>query len=131
MSTGTTGANLGATKHHWETRSCHPCLLCTRQGTTQQARMEILRCTTKHQCFINVILNSIKRYSKHSQVKYKFGVLVTGPKKLCGSINVRPTEWEHILGGCNLDQVFSYHSFRDLGVGDHLGSHSKCDLFSM
>ena len=72
----------------------------------------------KCQRFLNVIVNSVKRHTDPNQVKYKFGVRVphTFAEVIMLDKDNRNTFWEDAV--CReLDQLFSYKTFRDLGTG--------------
>ena len=79
---------------------------------------KFLRRTAKRLRFVNVLLNAIKRRSASNQVRYKFGVRV--PRNYSEAIVLDresgTTFWQD--GICReLDQLFSYRTFRDLGDG--------------
>ena len=72
----------------------------------------------KRQWFLNAIINSIKRQTDPNQVKYKFGVCV--PHTFAEAMMLDKDNGNNFWGDavhCELDQLFSYQTFRDLGPG--------------
>ena len=73
--------------------------------------------TAKRQCFVNVITNAIKRRKDNNQVRYKFSVRV--PQTYAEAVQLDNengnSSWQDGVRR-ELDQIFSYHTFRDLGI---------------
>ena len=82
--------------------------------------------TAKRQGFLNAIINSVKRCNNPNQVKYKCGVHVPrifSEAMLLDKEN-RNTFWADAV--CReLDQLFSYKTFRDLGPRGLPGTEYK------
>ena len=83
---------------------------------------KFLQHTMKHEQFINVILQSMKQHTDPNQVKHKFGIRI--PRNYSEALLLDNTNgstfWEDSI--CReLDQLYSYHTFHDLGIGDAPG----------
>ena len=87
---------------------------------------KFLQQTTKRHRFVNVIMNAIKRRGMANQVRYKFGVHIlhmyneaTMLEKENGN-----TLWQDVIWR-ELDQISSYKSFCNIGVGVSPGADFK------
>ena len=85
-----------------------------------------MRQTAKCQRFINVILSSIQCRKNPNQVRYKFGVCVPRTYEEAVMLNQekRKTLWQDAIRQ-ELDQIFSYQTFCDLGKGGSPGDDYK------
>ena len=79
---------------------------------------KFLCCIAIRQWFLNAIVNSIKRCSDPNQVKYKFGICVpcTFAEAMMLDKDNRNTFWGDAVHR-ELDQLFFYKTFHDLGTG--------------
>ena len=80
----------------------------------------------KCQWFLNVIVNSVKRHTDPNQVKYKFGVCV--PHTFSEAMMLDKDNGNTFWGDAvrhELDQLFSYKTFCDLGTGGLPGKEYK------
>ena len=79
---------------------------------------KFLRTTAKHQRFLNVALNAIKRCHDPTQIRYKFGVRL--PRNYAEALRLDEdngnTLW-HDAVRTELDQICDYDTFRDMGIG--------------
>ena len=95
-------------------------------GLLNKPGWKFLCCIAKHQRFLNVIINSIKRCTDPNQVKYKFGVHI--PHTFAEAIMLDKdngnTFWEDAVRH-ELEQLFSHKTFRDLGTGGLPGKEYK------
>ena len=95
-------------------------------GLLNEPGWKLLRRTAKRQRFLNAIINSIKRRNDSNQVKYKFGVRVprTFSEAMLLDKENGNTFWADAVRR-ELDQLFSYKTFRDLGPGGLPGTEYK------
>ena len=95
-------------------------------GLLNKPGWKVLCRTAKRQRFVNVITNAIKRRKDNSQVRYKFSVQV--PRTYDEAVQLDNENgnsfWQDGVRR-ELDQIFSYHSFRDLGIGVFPGPEYK------
>ena len=95
-------------------------------GLLNKPGWKFLRCTAKRQRFINAIMNAIKRRNDANQVRYKFGIRV--PRTYGEAMTLDKESGNNLWGDatrCELEQIFSYKSFRDLGSGGSPGEGYK------
>ena len=88
-------------------------------GLLNHPGWKFLHHTAKRQQFLNTVLNSAKCRMDPNQVKYKFRVRVPHLHKENGN-----TYWGDAVRH-ELDQIFLYHTFRDLGLGGLPGHEYK------
>ena len=95
-------------------------------GLLNEPGWKFLRCTAKRQRFLNAIINSVKRCNDPNQVEYKFGVRVprTFSEAMMLDKDNGNTFWADAVC-CELDQLFSNTTFRDLGPGGLPGTEYK------
>ena len=95
-------------------------------GLLNEPGWKFLRRTAKRQRFLNVIINAVKRRKDPNQVKYKFGVRVprTFSEAMALDKENGTTVWADAVHR-ELDQLFSYKSFRDIGPGGFPGPEFK------
>ena len=95
-------------------------------GLLNEPGWKFLLCTAKRQQFHNAIINSVKRRNNPIQAKYKFGVHVpcTFSEAMMVDKENGNTFWEDAVRH-ELDQLFSYKTFRDLGPGGLPGREYK------
>ena len=96
------------------------------KGMLNKPGWNFLRCTAKQHRFVNVILQLMKQRTDPNQVKYKFGIRI--PRNYSEALLLDNTNgnifWEDSV--CHeLDQLYSYHTFRDLGIGGSPGMGYK------
>ena len=96
------------------------------KGMLNKPGWKFLCLTAKRQRFVNVILQSMKRHTDPNQVKYKFGIRI--PRNHSEALLLDNTSgntfWEDSIY-CELDQLYSYHTFHDLGIGGAPGAGYK------
>ena len=95
-------------------------------GLLNEPGWKFLHRTAKCQRFLSAIINSIKRRNDPNQVKYKLGVHVprTFSEAMLLDKENGNTFWADAV--CReLDQLFSYKTFRDLGPGGLPGTEYK------
>ena len=87
---------------------------------------KFLRWTAKHHQFVNVIMNAIKRRGMANQVRYKFGVhiLCMYSEAIMLDKENGNTLWQDAIRR-ELDQILSYKSFHNIGVGVSPGADFK------
>ena len=95
-------------------------------GLLNEPGWKFLRRNAKRQRFLNAIINSVKRRNDPNQVKYKFGVCVprTFSEAMLLDKENGNTFWADAVRR-ELDQLFSYKKFRDLGPGGLPGPEFK------
>ena len=96
------------------------------KGLLNKPGWKFLRRTAKRRRFINVILNSIQRRKNPNQIRYKFRVRVlrTYEEAVMIDKDNGNTLWKDGIRR-ELDQIFSYQTFCDLGKGGSPGAEYK------
>ena len=95
-----------------------------------QPGWKFLHKTAKHQRFLSVALNAIKRHCDPTQISYKFGVWL--PHNYAEVLRLDKENgnmlW-HDAVRTELDQICDYDTFRDMGVGVTMDSdHHKINV---
>ena len=95
-------------------------------GLLNESGWKFRHCTAKRQRFFNTIIDSVKRHNDPNQIKYKFGVRVpsTFSEAMLLDKENRNTFWADAVH-CELDQLFSYKTFHDLGPSGLPGPEYK------